>query len=80
MHVVMREGGGEDAGEVQTTEITKLEPENISNMVIIYANQTLRTIALCYRDFESWPLKDTRFMDNKRTEVCARSSCLRYGI
>ena len=34
-----------------------LAEENISRTIIFYANQTLRTIALCYRDFESWPPK-----------------------
>ncbi|ORY32630.1 hypothetical protein BCR39DRAFT_464417 [Naematelia encephala] len=29
--------------------------DNISKTIIFYANQSLRTIALCYRDFTSWP-------------------------
>ncbi|PLW48503.1 hypothetical protein PCASD_04243 [Puccinia coronata f. sp. avenae] len=29
--------------------------ENVSRTIMFYANQSLRTIALCYRDFESWP-------------------------
>lgn len=28
---------------------------NINRTIIFYANQSLRTIALCYRDFPSWP-------------------------
>ncbi|KLT44250.1 calcium-translocating P-type ATPase [Cutaneotrichosporon oleaginosum] len=29
--------------------------QNISKTIIFYADQTLRTLALCYRDFEQWP-------------------------
>ncbi|MBW0497407.1 hypothetical protein O181_037122 [Austropuccinia psidii MF-1] len=28
---------------------------NVSRTIMFYANQSLRTIALCYRDFQSWP-------------------------
>ena len=46
----------EQPGHVINTEvIDELGRENISRTIIFYANQTLRTIALCYRDFESWP-------------------------
>ncbi|KAH7919721.1 Ca-transporting ATPase [Leucogyrophana mollusca] len=48
------ESGGEDQ-EVETAEIDEVSSENISRTIIFYANQTLRTIALCYRDFTSWP-------------------------
>ncbi|BEI91925.1 uncharacterized protein CcaverHIS019_0407450 [Cutaneotrichosporon cavernicola] len=29
--------------------------QNIAKTIIFYADQTLRTLALCYRDFEQWP-------------------------
>ena len=45
----------ENDGLVQTKAIDELSEENISRTIIFYANQMLRTIALCYRDFESWP-------------------------
>ncbi|KAF5371839.1 hypothetical protein D9615_009535 [Tricholomella constricta] len=57
-HVVVRspsEKPLDEGNEVETREIGQLEEENISRTIIFYANQTLRTIALCYRDFESWP-------------------------
>ncbi|KAG6839792.1 hypothetical protein C0991_011647 [Blastosporella zonata] len=58
-HVVVRsptsEKGGEESAEVETKAIESIEEENISRTIIFYANQTLRTIALCYRDFEQWP-------------------------
>ncbi|KAF9256353.1 Ca-transporting ATPase [Marasmius fiardii PR-910] len=59
-HVVVGRPGEtvtEDAS-IETKEIGELESDNISRTIIFYANQTLRTIALCYRDFEQWPPKD----------------------
>lgn len=41
--------------EVETAPIGEIERTNISRTIIFYANQMLRTIALCYRDFDSWP-------------------------
>ncbi|GMK59452.1 hypothetical protein CspeluHIS016_0800580 [Cutaneotrichosporon spelunceum] len=29
--------------------------QNIAKTIIFYADQTLRTLAVCYRDFEQWP-------------------------
>ncbi|KAF9000698.1 calcium-translocating P-type ATPase [Cyathus striatus] len=52
--VVHRDGAFPDSG-IETQPIDELAQENISRTIIFYANQTLRTIALCYRDFESWP-------------------------
>lgn len=28
---------------------------NLSRTIIFYANQSVRTIAICYRDFTAWP-------------------------
>ncbi|KAF9644891.1 Ca-transporting ATPase, partial [Thelephora ganbajun] len=41
--------------EIETRTIDEIAKENISRTIIFYANQTLRTIALCYRDFDHWP-------------------------
>ena len=46
---------GEYPNGLETQPIEALDAENISRTIIFYANQTLRTIALCYRDFPSWP-------------------------
>ena len=55
-HIVLeKEQSGDD---IKTEIINELNRENISRTIIFYANQTLRTIALCYRDFESWPPRD----------------------
>jgi Ca2+-transporting ATPase len=53
-HIIVTKDGKYSNG-LQTKEIDELGRENISRTIIFYANQTLRTIAVCYRDFESWP-------------------------
>lgn len=64
-HVVVAKEGGKKAtgekemvdgeGQIETAEIGELEADNISRTITFYASQSLRTIALCYRDFEQWP-------------------------
>ncbi|TFK40151.1 Ca-transporting ATPase [Crucibulum laeve] len=54
-HVVVHKNGAAEDSEIETAPIDELAEENISRTIIFYANQTLRTIAVCYRDFESWP-------------------------
>ncbi|CAE6502848.1 unnamed protein product [Rhizoctonia solani] len=57
-HVIVCRPGSpttSDDRTIKTTLITKLEEENISRTIIFYANQMLRTIAVAYCDFESWP-------------------------
>lgn len=58
----------EEDGAIETKEIDLLAEENISRTIIFYANQTLRTIALCYRDFDSWPPPDVELTEEN--EVC----------
>lgn len=41
--------------EIASIPFTEEAKENVSKTIMFYANQTLRTIALCYKDFESWP-------------------------
>ncbi|KAG1781576.1 Ca-transporting ATPase [Suillus placidus] len=58
-HVVVEQHGSSrsnaEPDDVEVAEIDGFSEENISRTIIFYANQTLRTIALCYRDFSSWP-------------------------
>ncbi|KAG2341321.1 calcium-translocating P-type ATPase [Suillus weaverae] len=58
-HVVVEQHGSSrsnaEPDDVEVAEIDSFSEENISRTIIFYANQTLRTIALCYRDFSSWP-------------------------
>ncbi len=49
----------EKGREWETREIDALSKDNISRTIIFYANQMLRTIAVCYRDLDSWPPKGT---------------------
>ena len=54
-HVVVKENGAAD--EIEVMPFTDSTTANIQKTIIFYANQTLRTLALSYRDFESWPPK-----------------------
>ena len=57
-HVVVHKPGQDSSTScksIETGRIDELGRENISRTIIFYSNQMLRTIALCYRDFESWP-------------------------
>ncbi|KAF9448305.1 calcium-transporting ATPase [Macrolepiota fuliginosa MF-IS2] len=59
-HVVVHSDGKFPASDaVETRPIDELAQDNISRTIIFYANQTLRTIALCYRDFPTWPPQGT---------------------
>ncbi|GAA5867850.1 hypothetical protein JCM8547_003395 [Rhodosporidiobolus lusitaniae] len=60
-HVIVEENGAEhpDNGsedeDVPTADFDDETRENINRTIIFYACQSLRTIALCSRDFSSWP-------------------------
>ncbi|KAG6857238.1 hypothetical protein H0H87_007657 [Tephrocybe sp. NHM501043] len=55
VHSLPSVNGQDNRDRVETSGIGVHEEENISRTIIFYAKQTLRTIALCYRDFEHWP-------------------------
>ena len=65
--VVYRDGANENPGGsgVETAPIGELEEDNISRTISFYASQTLRTIALCYRDFGRWPPSGGKLLDNE---------------
>ena len=65
-HVLVKEAPG-GSNEVETVPIGELENDNISHTIRCYASETLRTIALCYRDFSYWPPKGALLVD--RDEV-----------
>lgn len=71
-HVVVNRDGnfGTTTDAVQTNPIDELAQENISRTIIFYANQTLRTIALCYRDFSSWPPAGSTLTDQNEVRRC----------
>ncbi|WVN85115.1 calcium-translocating P-type ATPase, PMCA-type [Cryptococcus depauperatus CBS 7841] len=54
-HIAVRED--ENQGPLEVIPFNEQSTNNISKTIIFYASQSLRTIALCYRDFESWPPK-----------------------
>jgi Ca2+-transporting ATPase len=55
-HVVVTESTAESDDEaIKTAESDEDAEENIAQTITFYEKQTLRTIALCYRDFKSWP-------------------------
>ncbi len=72
--VVHKPGEGPSTDDIEVEPIDDLGLDNISRTTIFYANQMLRTIALCYRDFESWPPQGTVFDD--QNEVGASHSIL----
>ncbi|KAJ7052601.1 Ca-transporting ATPase [Mycena amicta] len=60
-HVVVHQSGSPSQSpgdEIETAPIDELADDNITRTTIFYANQMLRTIALCYRDLDSWPPGD----------------------
>ena len=61
-HVVLP-NSAPSANEVETAPIGALEQHIISTTIASYASKALRTIALCYRDFPSWPPKGARLLD-----------------
>ena len=61
-HVVVEQNGSGEA--IETAPIGELERDNISRTITFYASQTLRTIGICYRDFEQWPPAGARYVAN----------------
>ena len=80
-HVVVRDvakASSSNNNEVETVRIGELEEDNISRTIRFYASQTLRTLAICYRDFSYWPPKGARLLD--RDEVRKVISVQAFGI
>ncbi|BFZ60118.1 plasma membrane calcium [Saitoella coloradoensis] len=49
-----------DNGSLTTCELNQEIEETLQETIMHYANRSLRTIGLVYRDFEQWPPKDAR--------------------
>jgi len=63
-HVVIFKNPGHSQhadSEIGTTALDEITRDKFSQTIIFYANQMLRTIALCYWDFENWPPAGTKF-------------------
>jgi len=55
-HVVVgKDNNFDTSASVEIRPIDKHARENINRSMIFYANQSLRTIALCYKDIPTWP-------------------------
>ncbi len=71
-HVVVHRDGASDVpggSGVETAPIGVSEEDNISRTITFYASQSLRTIALCYRDFRGWPPKGMQLMDDGEVPI-----------
>lgn len=53
-HIVAVEDGA-NASDFTVEQFDETTRNNTDRTIIYYANQSLRTIAICYRDFEQWP-------------------------
>ena len=63
-HVVISENPDQSQdpdSKIETATINEITRDNISRTIVLYTSQALRAIALCYRDFESWPPAGTHF-------------------
>lgn len=49
-----------DQSDVETESMDEQAEDNINRTIMYYANQSLRTIALCYVDFQQWPPAETQ--------------------
>ncbi|KAG8927415.1 hypothetical protein FRC00_002114 [Tulasnella sp. 408] len=66
-HIVVHAPGSASpsSNDIPTRPISPIERENLSRTIIFYANQTLRTIAIAYRDLEQWPPKGSTLNDSQ---------------
>ena len=65
-HVILGDSG---ANEIETAPIGALEQHLISCIITSYAFQALRTIALCYRDFPSWPPNGAQILGRDEASI-----------
>lgn len=83
-HIVVNAANGdssttlEGSSEIEKKRFDEVSYDNISKTIIFYANQSLRTIALCYRDFEQWPPRgaEDRAIDDVPFELIAKELSL----
>ena len=50
--------------KIKTKAIDEIAGDDISRTIIFHADQMLRTIVLCYRDFRSWPPAESDFQSD----------------
>lgn len=52
-HIAVSESAGQSG--IQTEKFDEESRRNVDDTIQFYASQSLRTMAFCYKDFESWP-------------------------
>lgn len=55
--------------ELANTPMTEDNRESLENVITTYASKSLRTIGLVYRDFESWPPRDVRKVEDDPSQA-----------
>ncbi|KAF2645365.1 calcium transporting P-type ATPase-like protein [Massarina eburnea CBS 473.64] len=55
--------------EVDSRDLTRDNRDTLEQVITAYASRSLRTIGLVYRDFESWPPKESRKNEDDRTQA-----------
>ncbi|OLL25886.1 Calcium-transporting ATPase 2 [Neolecta irregularis DAH-3] len=55
--------------EIITRPLTERDIESLILTIDNYANQSLRTIGLCWKDFDSWPPRGYRLSPDDRSQV-----------
>ncbi|KFY51542.1 hypothetical protein V497_09054 [Pseudogymnoascus sp. VKM F-4516 (FW-969)] len=54
---------------VEDIEMTEENRKTLNGLITSYAERSLRTIGMIYRDFEQWPPKDARRTEGESSEV-----------
>lgn len=54
-YVEMEDSNDDDDSEIKTLPFDEESRSSIDSTILSYASQSLRTIAICYRDFPTWP-------------------------
>lgn len=62
------EATGTDTDIVPVEELDEAKLEKVNSTITGFANQTLRTLALVYRDLESFPPKDAKYDESGEVE------------
>ena len=83
-HVVVSKNADQQQGpndEIETKAINEFTKVNISRTIIFYANQMLRTLALCYWDFDTCPPPGipSQSADEVPYEDLSRNICRNLG-
>ena len=55
--------------EIASSSMTDDNRQTLTNLIDNYAQRSLRTIAMVYRDFDRWPAKGARLVEGEKDEV-----------